>query len=116
MRRKLFAILFAACLLSIAHIGYAENLEMKTYEVTRVSEGKDPDEWITFELSDGSLWYRTWWEEPVYNVEVGQKVAIIPMTANEAPLHSYAHLGHPSWIVLTPREDVSIVAVAFRIN
>jgi hypothetical protein len=91
-------------------------LEMKVYDVENVHYFEDSDVGAFFELNDGSKWFRTYWEGPVYNLEKGQKVAIIPMTPEEAVLHQTSFRAHPHWIILNPKEDSSLVGIAFMMD
>ncbi|PJD97838.1 MAG: hypothetical protein CK425_01530 [Parachlamydia sp.] len=93
-------------------------LEMRVYEVERIHSFEDPDEGAFFKLSDGSCWLRTWWEGPVYDLQEGQKVAIIPMTDEEAVSHQKSAFpqAQPFWIIPNPKEDISLVGIAFKLT
>jgi len=92
-------------------------LEMRTYEVTQVHPFEDLDEGEFFKLSDDSSWMRTWWEGSAYHLEEGQTIAIIPMTEEEVLLHQKPPLqGHPYWIIINPKDDISVVSIAFKLT
>lgn len=121
MNRKLFSIMCAFCFATMilalsqisANIATTQNvkiIEMRTFEVHLF---EDSDEGAFFTLDDGSEWLRIWWEGPVYYLDVGQTIAIIQMTDNEAIDHWYQDYT-PFWIILNPKENQSTVGIAFK--
>jgi hypothetical protein len=95
-------------------------IEMRIAEVASVRPfAEDGKEGAFFRLSDGSRWFRTWWEGPIYNLQAGQKVALIPMTEQERAAHQHIPLykeADPYWIVLAPSEEVSPIGIAFQMQ
>lgn len=91
---------------------FSENLkpqtEMTSYSVTYVQDFEDADRGAIFKLNDGSQWYRTWWEGPVYFLNKGQEIALIPMTEEEAQLHQDPLFNaKPYWLILHPNDDTA---------
>lgn len=95
-----------------------QQIEMKTYEVDNIHLYEDSDEGAIFTFNDGSKWFRTWWDGPVYYLEVGQTIAVIPMTEAESPLHTLPFYVKPEpyWIILHPKANTSEVGVVYKID
>jgi hypothetical protein len=64
-----------------------------------LSDETDGEWYAFFWMDDGSVWKRTWWNGPVYFLDVGQVVKIIPMTSEEMRVHStWGDNWRPYWI------------------
>lgn len=129
MNRKFFSIMCVFCFTAMslafsqvnANIATTQNvqtIEMGAFEVVKIHLFEDSDEGAFFTLDDGSEWLRTWWEGPVYYLDVGQTIAIIPMTDKEAIDHQRGWYKDysPFWIILNPKEDRSTVGMAFKMR
>jgi hypothetical protein len=100
---KLISLLFLTLTL-LNPLSFAQSPEMQIYEVVKVHESDDIDEFMIFTLNDGCRYFRTWWEGPIYYLTPGQEVGLIPMNEEEAAVHPDPFFGYaiPYWIFLQP--------------
>lgn len=119
------SLLCSFCLLSFTTVfsdtpAYAHEMEQNELQVIKVHDFENPEEGGFFTLSDGSQWLRTSWEQPVYFLDVGQTVTIIPMSDEEASHHkpaSWFRHYRPYWLTIHPEPGefrTAVVYIAFK--